>query len=82
MSDLQVTTSSELRATSERSRMLSAPRWEHERTLEPTSAGGTRVTDRVAFTPRLRATSRLHRAVIAAIFRHRHRRLRAYFGAG
>jgi ligand-binding SRPBCC domain-containing protein len=66
----------------ERSRMLSAPLWEHERTLESTASGGTRVTDRVAFTPRLRAASRLHRAVIAAIFRHRHRRLCAYFGAG
>ena len=66
----------------ERSKMLSAPRWEHERTLEPLSGRRTRVTDRVVFVPRVGATSRLHRAVIAATFRHRHRRLRAHFGAG
>jgi ligand-binding SRPBCC domain-containing protein len=65
----------------ERSRMLSAPLWEHERSLEPLAGGGTRVTDRVAFQPRLRVAARLHRALIAAIFRHRHRRLRAHFGA-
>jgi ligand-binding SRPBCC domain-containing protein len=64
----------------ERSRMLSASLWEHERTLERLAGGGTRVTDRVAFKPRMRAARRLHGAVIAATFRHRHRRLRAFFG--
>jgi len=63
----------------ERSRMLSAPRWEHERTLEPLRDDRTRVTDRVAFVPRLASAGRVHRATIAAIFRHRHRRLRAAF---
>jgi ligand-binding SRPBCC domain-containing protein len=66
----------------ERSTMLSARIWEHERMLEPLDDGGTRVTDRVAFEPRLPGTGRAHRAVIAAIFRHRHRRLRDVFGAG
>lgn len=61
------------------SRMLSARTWRHERTLEATS-GGTRVRDAVSFEPRLRITARLHHAVIAAIFRRRHRRLRASFG--
>jgi ligand-binding SRPBCC domain-containing protein len=65
----------------ERSKMLSASRWEHERTLEALPGGATRVTDRVVFVPRIRATSGLHRALIAAIFRHRHRRLRSHFGA-
>jgi ligand-binding SRPBCC domain-containing protein len=65
----------------ERSTMLSARRWEHERTLQPLKDGGTRLTDRVAFVPRLRQTARAHRAVIAAIFRHRHRRLERAFGA-
>src|SRR5205085_414416 len=65
----------------ERSTMLSARTWEHERTLEPIHGGGTRVTDRVAFVPRIAGIARLHRAVIAAIFRHRHRRLRRHFGA-
>jgi hypothetical protein len=63
----------------ERSRMLSAPVWEHERTLEALPGGGTRVTDRVRFLPRLALAGRIHRAAIAAIFRHRHRRLRAHF---
>ena len=63
----------------ERSRMLSASEWEHERTLEPLPGGGTRVTDRVGFRPRVPLLGALHRAVIAAIFRHRHRRLRAFF---
>jgi ligand-binding SRPBCC domain-containing protein len=65
----------------ERSKMLSARTWEHERTLEPLPDGGTRVTDRVAFEPRVPVIRRLHRAVIAATFRHRHRRLRGWFGA-
>ena len=64
----------------ERSTMLSARRWEHERTLQPLEDGGTRVTDRVAFEPRLPGTARAHRAVIARIFRHRHRRLGRFFG--
>jgi ligand-binding SRPBCC domain-containing protein len=65
----------------ERSTMLSARRWEHERTLEPLKDDGTRLIDRVAFVPRLPATAAAHRAVIAAIFRHRHRRLEGVFGA-
>ena len=65
----------------ERSKMLSARIWEHERTLEPLPGGGTRVTDRVRFEPRVTGTARLHRAVIAALFRHRHRRLARHFSA-
>jgi hypothetical protein len=65
----------------ERSRMLSATSWEHERTLEALGDGTTRLTDRLAFEPRLPGSARLHRAVIAAIFRHRHRRLRRHFQA-
>lgn len=64
----------------ERSTMLSARSWEHERTLDPATDGGTRLTDRVTFTPRVAVTGHLHRAVIRAIFRHRHRRLRRFFG--
>lgn len=66
----------------ERSRMLSSSVWEHERTLAPLPGGGTRVTDRVAFRSRLPFGARLHRAVIRAIFRHRHRRLLQVFGSG
>jgi hypothetical protein len=66
----------------ERSTMLSARTWEHERTLDPLPGGGTRITDRVAFEPRLRFAARLHLAVVKAIFRHRHRRLQRYFASG
>ena len=64
----------------ERSTMLSARSWEHERTLEPLPAGGTRLTDRVVFVPRLPGTTRVHRVIVEAVFRHRHRRLRERFG--
>jgi ligand-binding SRPBCC domain-containing protein len=66
----------------ERSTMLSARTWEHERTLQPRENGGTQLIDRVSFVPRFRATASGHRAVIRAIFRHRHRRLEQFFGAG
>ena len=46
----------------ERSKMLSARVWEHERTLEPLDGGGTRVTDRVRFEPRVRVAGRVHRS--------------------
>jgi ligand-binding SRPBCC domain-containing protein len=62
----------------EQSTMLSQRSWEHERTLEPV-AEGTRVTDRLRFEPRF-PPGRLHRAFVVRIFRHRHRRLRRYFG--
>ena len=66
----------------ERSTMLSARVWEHERTLEAVEDGGTRVTDRVRFEPRVRGVARLQRTIVAAIVRHRHRRLRRYFAEG
>jgi ligand-binding SRPBCC domain-containing protein len=65
----------------ERSTMFSARVWEHERTLEPLTGGHTRVTDRVRFEARVSGTAHLHRLIVAAIFRHRHRRLRRYFSA-
>ena len=65
----------------ERSTMLSARTWEHERTLRPLEDGGTLLTDRVAFVPRLPGTARGHRAIVAAIFRHRHRQLERFFGS-
>jgi ligand-binding SRPBCC domain-containing protein len=63
----------------ERSRMLSQRSWEHERTLDSLD-GGCLVTDRVRFEPRTLAIERPTAAVVAAIFRHRHRRLRRRFG--
>ncbi len=53
--------------------------WEHERTLEPVP-GGCRVTDRVAFLPRVPFPAVWARPLFRAVFGHRHRRLRAQFG--
>ena len=64
----------------ERSKMLSQRVWEHERTLEPVD-GGCRVTDRLRFEPRVPGSGALARALVARIFRHRHRRLRAWYAA-
>ena len=61
----------------ERSAMLSMRVWQHERILEPDGAG-TRVTDRLTFTPRSLVSKALARRVVGAIFRHRHRRLAAW----
>jgi ligand-binding SRPBCC domain-containing protein len=63
----------------ERSRMLTQRLWEHERTIEPRE-GGCELSDRVAWEPRLPLPGALMRPLIAAVFRHRHRRLRRRFG--
>jgi len=63
----------------ERSRMLSQRHWEHERTLEPVE-GGCLITDRVRWEPRLGLPARPLRPLFAWFFRHRHKRLRGYFG--
>jgi hypothetical protein len=63
----------------ERSTMLSARLWEHERTIEA-EGEGARIVDRLAWEPRLPLPGRLLRPLIAAIFRHRHRQLQRHFG--
>ena len=68
----------------ERSRLFSAPVWELERSVVDT-AGGCSLHDRVAFEPRSIAQRipggvALRRAIVGAIFTHRHRRLRRHFG--
>ena len=63
----------------ERSSMLSMRLWEHERTLDPLDEGRCRVTDRLAWEPRLPLPGALLRPVIRALFGHRHRRLRRAF---
>lgn len=65
----------------ERSSMLSMRLWEHERTLEPLGEGRCRIEDRLAWEPRLPLPGALLRPMVRAIFNHRHRRLRSYFGA-
>jgi ligand-binding SRPBCC domain-containing protein len=63
----------------ERSRMLSQRVWEHERTLEEVAEGCV-LSDRVRYEPRLPVPDRALRALYAAVFRRRHRRLRRHFG--
>lgn len=60
----------------ERSSMLSMRLWEHERTLEPLGEGRCRVSDRLAWEPRLPLPGSWLRPLIHTIFKHRHRRLR------
>ena len=62
----------------ERSPMLSMRSWQHERVVEA-AEGGSRVTDRIRMEPRLGLPAAPLRPVFKAVFRHRHRRLRAWF---
>jgi ligand-binding SRPBCC domain-containing protein len=62
----------------ERSPMLSQRSWQHERVVEP-AEGGSRVTDRIRMEPRLGIPAAPLVPVFRALFRHRHRRLRAWF---
>ena len=61
----------------ERSKMFSMRVWQHERILEP-EGSGTRVTDRLTFTPRRGISHALAKRVVRFLFRHRHRRLAAW----
>jgi hypothetical protein len=63
----------------ERSRLFSAPQWQHERIIEPVDGASCRVTDRLTFTPR-RGFGLLGPRIIRLIFWYRHRRLRRHFG--
>ncbi|HWJ64417.1 MAG TPA: hypothetical protein VNS19_20765 [Acidimicrobiales bacterium] len=55
-------------------------RWRHERTLTP-AGDGTIVQDRLTIEPRVRFAAPLTSRMVARTFEHRHRRLRARFGA-
>jgi hypothetical protein len=71
----------------ERSRTSAFSVWQHERVVEP-EGEGSRVTDRLGFEVRpalawMPGLSQLSRAIVAALFRHRHRRLaRHHSGEG
>lgn len=65
------------RGFQERSTSLLHARWEHERTIVA-DGDGSLLTDRVTFEPRL-GPAGLERAVVAALFRHRHDRLTQRF---
>ena len=71
----------------ERSRTLSFSVWQHERTVEPLDARSCRVTDRLGFELKagvawVPGMARLAAAVVGFLFRHRHRRLRAWAESG
>ena len=64
----------------ERSRTLSFVVWQHERLIEADGDRACWVTDRLGFELRpalagLPGSARLARAIVGALFRHRHRRL-------
>lgn len=61
--------------------MLTQREWRHERLVEAVD-GGTLVTDRLAFVPRIRALGPLQLWVFRAAFALRHRNLRRIFGGG
>jgi ligand-binding SRPBCC domain-containing protein len=55
--------------------------WQHERTLEA-APGGTQLTDRLTFEPRLPGMAFIAERLVRAVFRHRHAVLRGRFGEG
>jgi hypothetical protein len=64
----------------ERSRTFAFSVWQHERVVEPLGEGRCGLTDRLGFELRpalawMPGAARLARAIVAALFRHRHRRL-------
>jgi hypothetical protein len=64
----------------ERSRTLAFAVWQHERVVEPLNDGSCRVTDRLGFELKrgvawVPGVPRVASAVVAFLFRHRHRRL-------
>lgn len=69
----------------ERSQMLTMSRWQHEREVDPLGPASCTVTDRLAFTLRrppaaMPGAEALAARLVAATFRHRHRRLTAWHG--
>jgi ligand-binding SRPBCC domain-containing protein len=55
-------------------------RWRHERTVDPAGEGCV-VTDRVTFDPRVARGAIVVMPIVRRLFEHRHRVLRARFGA-
>lgn len=57
-------------------------RWRHERWLTDAPSGRCVLTDRLLVEPRLPLARPIGAAIVRQLFAHRHRRLRARFGAG
>lgn len=77
--DLVITELDAPRHFQERSRLGSARVWEHRRELDSLPDGTTRVTDTLRVQPRALIPTPLVRAVVGALFDHRHRRLARSF---
>jgi hypothetical protein len=65
----------------ERSSMLTLSAWEHERVIESAGEESCQATDRLGFElhaplGRIPGSSSIVRAIVTALFRHRHRRLK------
>ena len=66
----------------ERSQMMSASTWEHERIVVDELPGTCRITDRVRFTARYAPLGTILRWLVPRVFAHRHDRLQdRYRGA-
>jgi ligand-binding SRPBCC domain-containing protein len=65
----------------ERSPMLTQREWQHERVIEPAAGGGSVITDRLRFVPRIAPLGPIFLAVFRLAFRLRHRHLRRIFGS-
>jgi ligand-binding SRPBCC domain-containing protein len=77
---LQLTRIDPGRGFLEESTSWSQAYWRHERSLEPTLAGGCRLSDRVRFRPRLSGFGPVVKWFIGKVFANRHRQLRRRFG--
>lgn len=77
---LMLTSVARERGFVEDSTSWSQRRWEHTRELKPSGDRACVVIDRLAFTPRVAASGFLLERIIGALFRRRHRVLRAHFG--
>lgn len=76
--DISITEIEPGRRFLERSRMLSAPLWQHERVVDPVGDDSCHVRDVVTFIPRI-VLRPLAPRIVGALFTHRHRRLRQYW---
>ena len=80
--DLVITELDAPRHFQERSSLGSCRVWEHRRELESLPDGATRVTDTLRAEPRALLPRPVVRAVVGALFRHRHRRLARWAATG
>lgn len=65
----------------ERSQMMSAAMWEHERLVEDAAFGKCQITDRVRFTPRWKLSGLVLNWFVPRLFAHRHHKLRGRFSS-